>query len=123
MRMNVLRPVGSGHVPVPLGASRSDHLLTPQTRQRSNGSGIGSKFPVSKKMLIDFKSLAPRRKGLREGGMGPGPVARRANQGAKDTTQTTVSANEAGRAAAPCAFLLRPPSSIASPSAAELANP
>src|SRR5262245_1183123 len=67
------------------------------------------KISCQQKTLIDFKSLAPRRKGLREGGTGPGPVARRANQGAKDTTQTTVSANEAGRAAAPCAFLLRPP--------------
>ena len=35
---------------IPLGASRSDHLLTPQTRQRSNGSANpGQKFPSTKK--------------------------------------------------------------------------
>src|SRR5215471_9944692 len=94
MRMNVLRPVGSGHVPVPLGASRSDHLLTPQTRQRSNGSGIGSNFLVSKN-AHRFQTVSAQAKGICAGGAGPWAPLPAANQGATDTAQTTVSVNEA----------------------------
>src|SRR5262249_4369909 len=91
MRMNVLRPVGSGHVPVPLGASRSDHLLTPQTRQRSNGSADRGQNFHQQKMPINFRPLAPGRKEDCARGSGPRPRGRRVNQGATETAQTIVS--------------------------------
>src|SRR5262245_55241132 len=87
-RMNVLRPVGSGHVPVPLGASRSDHLLTPQTRQRSNGSADRGQNFHQQEMSMNFRTLAPRRKEDYARGSGPGPRGRRVNRGATETAQT-----------------------------------
>src|SRR5215831_13995678 len=53
------------------------------------------KISCQQKMPIDFRPLAPRRKGFVREERDPGPRCRRANQGATDTAQTTVSVNEA----------------------------
>src|SRR5215472_12802150 len=67
---------------IPLGASRSDHLLTPQTRQRSNSSADQGKISTNEN-IYEFQSVsAPQATAWREG-EGPQAVPRpRPNQGA-----------------------------------------
>src|SRR5262249_10272567 len=108
LRMNVLRPVGSGHVPIPLGASRSDHHLTRQTPQRSNGSARPVKISFSKNsyrfQIVSAQAKGGFRKGTLRSGAAADGQARRNGRGS-DACPTT----EADRAAAPCAFLLPRP--------------
>src|SRR5262245_35745584 len=101
MRMNVLRPVGSGHVPVPLGASQVGPPPDAPNAVTIQWFRDRVKISCQQKNAHRFQIVSAPAKGIARAGAGLGPVARRANQGATDTAQTTVSANEADRAAAP----------------------
>jgi hypothetical protein len=59
--MSALRPAGSGHVLIPLGASRSKHHLTPQTQERSNGSVSNQDYFLTTKItvLLQYLGMAP----------------------------------------------------------------
>jgi len=123
VRKNVLRPVGSGHVPTPLGASRSDHLLTPQTRQRSNGSADqGQNF--YQKNIQEFQSVIAYGNGMARG-RGPPCHAEvhSLNQGDGDPVKRWSPRMRRTDRSPPYALSGALPSRIVSPSAADLANP
>src|SRR5262249_17488043 len=123
LRMNVLRPVGSGHVPIPLGESRSDHHLTRETPQRSNGSAPPVKISFSKNIYRFQTVSAQEKRRILGGNPKIWRCGRRANQGATEAAHTHVRRMRRTERPPHARFSCTVPSSIVSPSGAELANP